>query len=794
MLTLGDLHIGQDAIIRVVGGEGELRHHLLDMGLTPGTEVTLRKTAPMGDPIEVELRGYELTLRLADAQKIEIDSVHATDRAAPSEERHKVVAHPGVGELDKAASYHERKAGAPIAAGAPLTFALAGNQNCGKTTLFNQLTGSNQHVGNFPGVTVDRKDGVIRNHKEATVTDLPGIYSLSPYSNEEIVTRDFILSERPAGIINIVDASNIERNLYLTMQLMELDTPMVLALNMMDEVRANGGTIMVNQLEEMLGIPVVPISAAKNEGIDELIEHAIHVARYRELPGRIDFCTAGSDPADPRGAVHRCIHSVGHLIEDHAAAAGLPLRFAATKLVEGDTLIEKALQLNPNETDILGHAIAEMETVTGLDREAALADMRFTFIEKLCSATVVKPGESLEHKRSVAIDKILTGKYTALPCFAGIMALVFWLTFGVVGSTLSDWMTLGIDWFTGVVDRALTAYQINPVVHSLVIDGIFAGVGSVLSFLPTIVILFFFLSILEDTGYMARVAFVMDKLLRRIGLSGRSFVPMLVGFGCSVPAIMATRTLSSERDRRMTILLTPFMSCSAKLPIYALFTAAFFPRVWRAPVMIFLYLFGILCGILYSLILKQTCFRGEPVPFVMELPNYRLPSPKSVGQLIWEKARDFIQRAFTIIFVATVVIWFLQTFDTRLNVAATPDSSLLALVGSLITPIFKPLGFGDWRISTALITGFTAKESVVSTLTVLLGGDTGALNMLFTPFTALVFLIFTLLYTPCVAAIAAVKRELGGGRAALGVVLMQCGIAWVVAFAVHCVGVLLGLA
>ncbi len=794
MLTLGDLHIGQDAIIRVVGGEGELRHHLLDMGLTPGTEVTLRKTAPMGDPIEVELRGYELTLRLADAQKIEIDSVHATDRAAPSEERHKVVAHPGVGELDKATSYHERKAGAPIAAGAPLTFALAGNQNCGKTTLFNQLTGSNQHVGNFPGVTVDRKDGVIRNHKEATVTDLPGIYSLSPYSNEEIVTRDFILQQHPSGIINIVDASNIERNLYLTMQLMELDTPMVLALNMMDEVRANGGTIMVNQLEETLGIPVVPISAAKNEGIDELIEHAIHVARYRELPGRIDFCTAGSDPADPRGAVHRCIHSVGHLIEDHAAAAGLPLRFAATKLVEGDALIEKALQLDPNETDMLGHAIAEMETVTGLDREAALADMRFTFIEKLCSATVVKPGESLEHKRSVAIDKILTGKYTALPCFAGIMALVFWLTFGVVGSTLSDWMTLGIDWFTGIVDRALTAYQINPVVHSLVIDGIFAGVGSVLSFLPTIVILFFFLSILEDTGYMARVAFVMDKLLRRIGLSGRSFVPMLVGFGCSVPAIMATRTLSSDRDRRMTILLTPFMSCSAKLPIYALFTAAFFPRVWRAPVMIFLYLFGILCGILYSLILKQTRFRGEPVPFVMELPNYRLPSPKSVGQLIWEKARDFIQRAFTIIFVATVVIWFLQTFDTRLNVAATPDSSLLALVGSLIAPVFKLLGFGDWRISTALITGFTAKESVVSTLTVLLGGDTGALNTLFTPFTALVFLVFTLLYTPCVAAIAAVKRELGGSRAALCVVLLQCGIAWVVAFAVHCVGLLLGLA
>lgn len=794
MLTLGDLHIGQDAIIRVVGGEGELRHHLLDMGLTPGTEVTLRKTAPMGDPIEVELRGYELTLRLADAQKIEIDSVHATDRAAPSEERHKVVAHPGVGELDKAASYHERKAGAPIAAGAPLTFALAGNQNCGKTTLFNQLTGSNQHVGNFPGVTVDRKDGVIRNHKEATVTDLPGIYSLSPYSNEEIVTRDFILSEHPSGIINIVDASNIERNLYLTMQLMELDTPMVLALNMMDEVRANGGTIMVNQLEEMLGIPVVPISAAKNEGIDELIEHAIHVARHRELPGRIDFCTAGSDPADPRGAVHRCIHSVAHLIEDHAAAAGLPLRFAATKLVEGDTLIEKALQLNPNETDILGHAIAEMETVTGLDREAALADMRFTFIEKLCSATVVKPGESLEHKRSVAIDKILTGKYTALPCFAGIMALVFWLTFGVVGSTLSDWMTLGIDWFTGVVDRALTAYQINPVVHSLVIDGIFAGVGSVLSFLPTIVILFFFLSILEDTGYMARVAFVMDKLLRRIGLSGRSFVPMLVGFGCSVPAIMATRTLSSERDRRMTILLTPFMSCSAKLPIYTMMISAFFPRRYRALAMIGLYLFGILCGILYAVILKVSRFKGEPVPFVMELPNYRLPSAKSVVHLIWEKAKGFIQKAFTIIFAASIVIWFLQTFDARFNVVSMPESSLLAALGSIFAPLFAPLGFADWRVSTALITGFTAKESVVSTLTLLLGGEVSSIGTLFTPFTAVVFLVFVLLYTPCVAAIATVKREMGSTRAAITTALTQCVIAWLIAFAVRCVGLAFGLA
>ena len=782
MLTLGDLHIGQDAIIRVVGGEGELRHHLLDMGLTPGTEVTLRKTAPMGDPIEVELRGYELTLRLADAQKIEIDSVHATDRAAPSEERHKVVAHPGVGELDKAASYHERKAGAPIAAGAPLTFALAGNQNCGKTTLFNQLTGSNQHVGNFPGVTVDRKDGVIRNHKEATVTDLPGIYSLSPYSNEEIVTRDFILSEHPSGIINIVDASNIERNLYLTMQLMELDTPMVLALNMMDEVRANGGTIMVNQLEEMLGIPVVPISAAKNEGIDELIEHAIHVARYRELPGRIDFCTAGSDPADPRGAVHRCIHSVAHLIEDHAAAAGLPLRFAATKLVEGDTLIEKALQLNPNETDILGHAIAEMETVTGLDREAALADMRFTFIEKLCSATVVKPGESLEHKRSVAIDKILTGKYTALPCFAGIMALVFWLTFGVVGSTLSDWMTLGIDWFTGVVDRALTAYQINPVVHSLVIDGIFAGVGSVLVFLPIIVTLFFFLSILEDTGYMARVAFVMDKPLRRIGLSGRSIVPMLIGFGCSVPAIMATRTVSSDRDRKMTILLTPYMSCSAKISIYGFFTAAFFPR-YRALVMIGLYVLGMAVGVLFGLLLKNTVYQGEPVPFVMELPNYRLPSARSVALLLWEKAKDFLQRAFTVIFWATIVIWFLQSFDTRLNVVSDSSGSLLALIGQVIAPIFAPMGFGDWRCATSLISGFIAKESVVSTLGVLLGG--GAISGLFTTRSALSFLVFTLLYTPCVAAVATIRRELDSSLKTLGVVAMQCGVAWLVSLAAY---------
>ena len=642
-------------------------------------------------------------------------------------------------------------------------------------------------------MTVDRKDGVIRGHDEATVTDLPGIYSLSPYSGEELVTRDFLLQQKPSGIINIVDASNIERNLYLTMQLMELGIPMVLALNMMDEVRANGGTILVNRLEELLGIPVVPISAAKNEGIDELIDHAIHVARYRETPGRIDFCEGGDQDGDENGAVHRCIHAVVHLIEDHARRAGLPTRFAATKLVEGDPLILKALDLEQNEQDLLEHAVTQMETEGGLDREAALADMRFTFIEKLCAETVVHPAESREHKRSVAIDRILTGKYTALPCFIGILALVFWMTFGAIGAFLSDLLTMGIDALTGVVDSALTAYGINPVVHSLVIDGIFAGVGSVLSFLPTIVTLFFFLSILEDTGYMARVAFVMDKLLRRIGLSGRSFVPMLIGFGCSVPAIMATRTLSSERDRRMTILLTPFMSCSAKLPIYGLFTAAFFAPALRAPVMVGLYLFAILCGVLFALVLKHTAFRGEPVPFVMELPNYRLPSARNVAQLIWEKARDFIQRAFTIIFVATVIIWFLQTFDLRLNVAASADSSLLAMLGSLIAPVFAPLGFGDWRASTALITGFTAKESVVSTLTVLLGGDTAALSTMFTPFTAVVFLVFTLLYTPCVAAIAAVRREMGSAKAAAGVVIAQCVIAWVVAFLVRCVGLLFGL-
>ena len=671
-----------------------------------------------------------------------------------------------------------------------MIFALVGNQNCGKTTLFNALTGSNQHVGNFPGVTVDRKDGKIRSHMEATVVDLPGIYSLSPYSNEEIVTRDFLLKEKPQGIINIVDATNIERNLYLTLQLLELGIPMVLALNMMDEVRANGGTVMVNALEAELGIPVIPISAAKNEGIDELIRHALHVAHYQEKPARTDFCREDGDN-DGSDAVHRCIHAIMHQIDDHAKRAGIPVRFAAAKLVEGDGPILESLHLSENEKELLEHALVQLEEETGTDRESALCDTRYDFISHLCEDTVVKPHESKEHARSVALDKVLTGKYFAIPVFLCIMGLVFWLTFGSVGAFLSDLLSAGIDWVTACADQALTNYGINPVVHSLVIDGVFAGVGSVLSFLPVILVLFFFLSILEDSGYMARVAFVMDKLLRRIGLSGRSFVPMLIGFGCSVPAIMATRTLSSERDRKMTILLTPFMSCSAKLPIYGMFTAAFFAPALRAPVMIGLYLFGILCGILYALVLKITKYKGEPVPFVMELPNYRFPSARSVGQLIWEKARDFLQKAFTIIFVATVIIWFLQTFDARLNVAATPDSSLLAMLGSWIAPLFAPLGFGDWRVSTALITGFTAKESVVSTLTVLLGSEV-ALSSLFTPFTAVVFLVFTLLYTPCVAAVAAVKRELGSARAAAGVVLLQCGIAWVMAFLVHIVGTLLG--
>ena len=785
-MTLDKLEVGKDAVIESVGGKGALRRHFLDMGLTPGTEVTMMKKAPMGDPIELRLRSYELTLRLADAAQIEISGIHDTDTVRSRQAHLKDIPHPQVGEMG---IYHVRKKGNELREGEPLTFGLIGNQNCGKTTLFNQLTGANQHVGNFPGVTVDRKDGQIKNHPEATVTDLPGIYSLSPYTNEEIVTRDFLIQNKPRGIINIVDATNIERNLYLTMQLIEMDIPMVLALNMMDEVRENGGTIQVNRLEEALGIPVIPISAAKNEGIGELIEHAIHVARYDECPGRLDFCDANGE--NGQAAIHRCIHAVVHLIEDHAKKAEIPARFAATKLVEGDKLILQQLGLDRNEEETLEHMIHEMEEECAKDREAALADMRFKFIEKVCTQTVVKPTESKAHARSVKADKILTGKYTALPAFAAIMGLIFWLTFGVIGAGLSDWLSVGIDIVTDFADRALTAYGLNPVVHSLIIDGIFAGVGSVLSFLPIIVVLFFFLSILEDSGYMARIAFVMDKLLRKIGLSGRSFVPMIIGFGCSVPAIMATRTLSSERDRKMTILLTPFMSCSAKLPIYALFTYAFFPK-YRALVIVGLYFTGIIVGVLFSLLLKNTAFQGEPVPFVMELPNYRLPSLKSVGMLIWDKAKDFITKAFTIIFMASIVIWFLQTFDVRLNVVVDSKDSLLALIGGFAAPVFVPLGFGDWRISTALITGFTAKESVVSTLTVLFGGDMSVLNTLFTPFSALVFLVFTLLYTPCVAAIASVKREMGTARSAFLVVIMQCVIAWIVAFAVRMIGMLIG--
>ena len=779
-MTLDQLEIGRDAVITRVDCEPVLRKHILEMGLTPGTEITLVKCAPLGDPLELCVRGYELTLRRADAAKIALADVHEAHghKRAPVEIPD--IPHPRVGE---GTHPHDKNA-----AVRPLRFALAGNQNCGKTTLFNQLTGSSQHVGNFPGVTVDRKDGVIRGHAEATVTDLPGIYSLSPYTGEEIVTRDFLLDEKPDGIIDILDATNIERNMYLTLQILELGIPTVLALNMMDEMRENGGTVLCNELEALLGVPVVPISAAKNEGIAELIEHAVHVARYEEAPARIDFCADGEDAA---GAVHRAIHAVSHLIEDHAARAHVPVRFAATKLIEGDEPMLARLALTENERDMLDHIVRQMEEESGSDRVAALADMRFSFIEAICARTVRKPGESRERIRSEKIDRIITGRHTAIPAFLAIMALVFYLTFSLIGQRLSDWMELGIGALSGVADRALTAYGINPVVHSLVIDGVFAGVGSVLSFLPVIIVLFFFLSILEDSGYMARVAFVMDKPLRKIGLSGRSFVPMLVGFGCSVPAIMATRTLPSERDRRMTVLLTPFMSCSAKLPIYSLLAAAFFPR-YAALVMISLYLIGILMAVLCALLLKSTAFRGEPVPFVMELPNYRMPSAKNVAQLIWEKAKDFLTRAFTVIFAATVVIWFLQSFDTRLNVVADSGDSLLALAGSFLSPLFRPLGFGDWRVSTALITGFTAKESVVSTLTVLLGGDAAAITSLLTPLSAFAFLVFTLLYTPCVAAIAAVRREMGAKSAAY-VVVMQCVIAWLAAALVAAAGHAVGL-
>ncbi|MDO5414479.1 MAG: ferrous iron transport protein B [Bacillota bacterium] len=776
--TLRELEIGKTATVVSVGGEGALRQHFLDMGLIPETDVTMVKYAPMGDPVEVRIHGYALTLRLADAEKITIENIRTAEEVKAEAKKNKDIEHPGLGEGGK---YHVKADENPVPEGETLTFALAGNQNCGKTTLFNQLTGSNQHVGNFPGVTVDRKDGVIKGHPDTLVTDLPGIYSMSPYSSEELVTREFVMDGNVKGIINIVDATNIERNLYLTMQLMELDVPMVLALNMMDEVKDNGGAIHVNEMEEMLGIPVVPISAARNEGIQELIGHAIHVARFQERPGRMDFCSA----EEKDGAVHRCLHGIMHLIEDHAEKANIPARFAASKLAEGDELILEKLDLSLNEKEMLDHIIIQMEEERGLDRAASIADMRFGFIKKVCAKTVVKPKTSKEHERSLRIDKILTGKYTAIPAFIGIMGIVFWLTFNVIGALLAEWLDAGITWLADLVDGVLVSSGVNHVLHSLIIDGIFNGVGSVLSFLPIIVTLFFFLSLLEDSGYMARVAFVMDKLLRKIGLSGRSIVPMLIGFGCTVPGVMASRTLPSERDRKMTILLTPFMSCSAKLPIYAFFTAVFFPN-HGALVMIGLYVFGMVAGVLMALLLRGTMFRGEPVPFVMELPNYRMPGIRNVWQLLWEKAKDFLQRAFTVIFIATIVIWFLQTFDIHMNVVEDSQTSLLAAVSGVIAPIFAPLGFGDWRISTALITGFMAKESVVATLSVLFG-STEALLGLLTPVSAMGLLVFCLLYTPCVAAVASVKQELGG-KWAVGVVIGQCVVAWIAALIVVLVG------
>ena len=778
-MTIKDLKEGQSATICTVGGDGALRQHFLDMGVIPGIEVKLIKYAPMGDPLEIRIHDYELTLRLADAEQIEV-----SDKKSDEDEHRKdnkkdkaLVEHPGLGEGGK---YHVKADEHPLPKDEILTFALVGNQNCGKTTLFNQLTGSNQHVGNFPGVTVDRKEGMIKGYPDTRVTDLPGVYSLSPYSSEEIVTRQFVFDEKPKGIINIVDATNIERNLYLTMQLMELDIPMVLALNMMDEVRENGGSIRINQLESMLGIPVIPISAIKNQGVDELIEHAVHVARYQERPGRQDFC----DPEDHGGSVHRCLHGIMHLIEDHAENAGIPVRFAAAKVAEGDAEMEKSLHLEQNETEMIEHIVSQMEEERGIDRAAAIADMRFDFIQRICRQTVVKPAESKERIRSRRIDAVLTGKYTAIPTFILIMGAVFFLTFNVIGAVLQNLLGKGIDYLTAQMDQLLTAWSVNTVLHSLVIDGIFKGVGSVLSFLPIIVVLFLFLSLLEDSGYMARVAFVMDKPLRKIGLSGRSIVPMLVGFGCTVPGIMASRTLPSERDRKMTILLTPFMSCSAKLPIYAFFATAFFPK-YKALVMVGLYVVGILIGILVALIIRKTLFKGEAVPFVMELPNYGMPALKNVLQLLWEKAKDFLQRAFTVIFVATIVIWFLQSFDLHFNLTADSQNSILAVVAGLIAPVFAPLGFGDWRISTALISGFMAKESVVSTLSVLTG-SMDVIHKILTPASALSLLIFCLLYTPCVAAVSSVKRELGS-KWALVVVVGQCVVAWIMAALVYAI-------
>ena len=772
-MTLKDLEIGKSAVIRSVGGKGALRQHFLDMGMIPGAEVTVVKFAPMGDPMELQVHGYELTLRLAEAEQIEIEQIPRRSRSHKGIESLSDAEHPGLGEEGK---YHSKKDEHPLPEGTTLTYALVGNQNCGKTTLFNKLTGSNQHVGNFPGVTVDRKTGSIKGHPNTEITDLPGIYSMSPYSSEEIVSRNFVLDEKPSAIINIVDATNIERNLYLTMQLLEMDIPMVVALNMMDEVLGNQGSIDVNMMEALLGVPVIPISAAKNEGVDELVNHALHIAKYQEHPLRQDFC----DKNDHDGAVHRCIHAVMHLIEDHAALADIPSRFAATKAIEGDPLIMEKLKLDTNETEMLEHIVQQMETERQIDRSAAIADMRFDFIERLCEQTVVKPKESKERIRSEKIDRILTGKYTAIPCFIGIMALVFYLTFNVIGAWLQGILEIGIDKISALTDAALTAANVNSAMRSLVIDGIFTGVGSVLSFLPVIVTLFFFLSLMEDSGYIARVAFVMDKLLRKIGLSGRSIVPMLIGFGCTVPAVMATRTLTSERDRKMTILLTPFMSCTAKLPIYSFFVNAFFPKKGGL-IMTGLYLLGIFVGILAALLYNGTLFKGEPVPFVMELPNYRLPGAKNVAQLLWEKAKDFLQRAFSVILLATMVVWFLQSFDLHLNLVKDSSDSILAMAAGLLVPIFKPLGLGDWRICTALISGFMAKESVVSTLEVLFSGS---IVSVLTPLAAASLLAFSLLYTPCVAAIASVKRELGG-KWAIGVVVWQCVVAWIVALIVR---------
>lgn len=774
-MKLSELQIGKSGVIKDVGGSGALRQHFLDMGMIPGAEVTVVKLAPMGDPMELQVHGYELTLRLAEAAQIEIDSIEKRSNPHARVENGKESEHPGLGEDGR---YHSKKDENPLPEGTRLTYALVGNQNCGKTTLFNQLTGSNQHVGNFPGVTVDRKDGSIKGYPNTNITDLPGIYSMSPYSSEEIVSRNFVLNEHPKAIINIVDATNIERNLYLTMQLLEMDIPMVVALNMMDEVTGNHGSIDVNTIEGMLGVPVIPISAAKNEGVDELVKHALHIAKYQERPLRQDFC----DKQDHGGAVHRCIHAVEHLIEDHAESADIPVRFAATKAIEGDHLIIEKLKLDQNETETLLHIVKQMETERGLDRSAAIADMRFDFIEKLCEQTVVKPKESKERIRSEKIDRILTGKYTGIPCFIAIMALVFYLTFNVVGAALQKLLELGIDKLAQVTDAAMAAAKVNGALRSLVIDGIFTGVGSVLSFLPIIVTLFFFLSLMEDSGYIARVAFMMDKLLRKIGLSGRSIVPMLIGFGCTVPAVMATRTLTSERDRKMTILLTPFMSCTAKLPIYAFFVSVFFPKQGGI-IMTGLYLFGILVGILVAFLYKGTLFKGEPVPFVMELPNYRLPSPKNVGQLLWEKAKDFLQKAFSVILIATIVVWLLQSFDIHFNMVEDSGESILAEISGLLVPLFKPLGLGDWRICTSLISGFMAKESVVSTLEVLFGTGIGTV---LSPVAAAALLTFSLLYTPCVAAIAAIKRELGM-KWAVGVVIWQCAIAWAAALIVKLV-------